>query len=139
MTLQGLEGWIRRGCPCINKGGPGKPWQFDVLALMEWRYSPEEYGVEDPEKLPPRERRDWYDGERKRRDLQILDRELIPLDEFSKTYSEVIKSVAASLETLPDMLERDAGMTGAQLQTVYRVVDGLREDIYHKLGENSGD
>ena len=89
----------------------------------------------NPEELTPKERKDWYDGEHKRRDLQIRDRELIPVEEFTRIYSHMLKVVAAGLETLPDMLERDAGLSGKQLEPVFTVVDGLRETIYHELGK----
>ena len=134
VSLPTIEGWIRRGCPVIQRGSRGVSWTLDLLAVAMWRYVPEQEDQSlDPENLPPKERKDWYDGEKRRREIQERDRELIPVEEFDQVYSHMIKLVAAGLETLPDLLERDAGLTGEQLEPVFRTIDGLRESLFQSL------
>ncbi len=135
VSLPTIDAWIRRGCPVVQRGAHGLPWILDLLEIAIWRYGSSEEEILDPDKMPPKERKDWYDGEKRRREIQTQDRELIPADEFDREYSRMIKLVAAGLETLPDRLERDAGLKGTQLEPVFRVVDGLREDLYHALTE----
>lgn len=61
-------------------------------------------------------------------------RELIPIREHELALAAAFKTVAAALETLPDVLERDAGIGGAAIEAVQRVVDRVRDDLYRRLG-----
>lgn len=133
VSLPTIEAWIRRGCPVIRRGAKGISWQIDLMAAMRWRFFPEEEEEEgkfNPDDLPPKDRKDWYDGEKKKRDLQIQDKELYIAHEHDREVSRVFKAIATGLETLPDMLERDAGLDGHQLAPVFKVVDQLREQLY---------
>ena len=47
--------------------------------------------------------------------------------------------VAAGLETLPDKLELDAGLTGVQVEPVIRTIDALRESLYTALTTRGND
>lgn len=31
-----VDGWIKRGCPVVERGGRGKEWQFDTAAVVRW-------------------------------------------------------------------------------------------------------
>lgn len=134
VSVGSVEAWIRRGCPVFQRGRRGYPWIIDLLAVAQWRYGvTDEPERTDPDDMTPKDRKDWYDGEKKRREMMVEDRELIPVSEFDAEYSRVIKIVAAGLETLPDKLELDAGLTGLQLQPVIRTVDTMRETLYQLL------
>lgn len=89
--------------------------------------------------MNPKERLDWYRSEIARRKLQVEDGELIPVADFDATYSRMIKLTAAALETLPDQLELDAGLSGTQLEPVIRVIDSLRESLYAALVDRDGE
>jgi hypothetical protein len=39
VSLTTIDNWIRRGMPYLQKGGPGKVWDFDRDAVDEWRSS----------------------------------------------------------------------------------------------------
>jgi hypothetical protein len=41
-----------------------------------------------------------------------------------------MKTLAQTLDTLPDVLERDAGLSGETVQIVQRVIDAARESMY---------
>jgi hypothetical protein len=60
-------------------------------------------------------------------------KELVPVREFELALATGYKTVAAVLESLPDVLERDAGLTGAQVEMVQVIVDRLRDDLYSRL------
>lgn len=85
---------------------------------------------DDEGKMTPRDRLAHYNAELKLRELQIQDGELYVAHEHDRAVSRVFKAVAAGLETLPDVLERDAGLDGHQLECVFALIDKLREQIY---------
>lgn len=60
-------------------------------------------------------------------------RELIPIRDHETALATAFKMVAAALETLPDVLERDAGLSGAAIEVAQRVVDRVRDDLYRRL------
>jgi len=32
-----IDNWIRKGCPCVEKGSNGKPWKFNLAEVARWR------------------------------------------------------------------------------------------------------
>jgi phage terminase Nu1 subunit (DNA packaging protein) len=131
-----VEGWVRRGCPVMERGDLRKSYKFDLLKVAEWRFKPDQTGESsetDPEKLPPKERLDWYNGEKARRALQIQDGELLPAADVEVEWSSFVKTLVNFLDTLFDVLERDAGLTGAQIERGRQLVDRERERLYRQL------
>lgn len=37
MSLNTVDHWVRTGCPVVQKGGPGKKWQFNTADVLGWR------------------------------------------------------------------------------------------------------
>lgn len=89
----------------------------------------------DPEQLPPKDRLDWFKSERERRLLQVQDKELIPAAEVEIEVAALVKSFIGTLDTLPDVLERDAGITGAAAEVAQRVIDAERDRLYERLSQ----
>lgn len=87
----------------------------------------------DPDKMRPTDRRAWYDSEQTRIAIAKELRHLIPDDEVGQGYSLLIKAIAAGLDSLPDILERDAGLSPEALQIAQRVIDEMREHIYRLI------
>jgi phage terminase Nu1 subunit (DNA packaging protein) len=140
VSPQALDGWIRRGCPAVVRGSAGVPWRFDLRALAEWRYGRNATGTAtegdiDPDALDPKARLDWYRGTRERTRHQQEIGELIEAETFRTELSAVLKIVAATLEDLPDRLEREAGLPGAAVEVAIRVVDDLRERMFKRIVE----
>jgi phage terminase Nu1 subunit (DNA packaging protein) len=111
-----IGAWISRGCPVTKAGeGPGDPWVLDALAVAEWRYTgPEADEIENgrPEDFQPSDRKAWFESERVRRELQVKDRELIRVSEVEEVVATAFALIAQELRTLPDSLERRAGLSG---------------------------
>lgn len=84
----------------------------------------------DPAKLPPMERRAWYQSESERLDVETKKRQLIPAAEVEAEIAAGFKLVAQTLDTLPDRLERDCALGGDQVGLVQHVIDQLREELY---------
>jgi len=113
-----------------ERGYPGYFMTDAAPALLE--IEAQEHTA-DPEKMNPRERKEWYEGERRRRELQIQDGELYVAHEQDREVSRVFKMVANGLEALPDILERDAGLQGHQLEPVFRAIDSMREQLFQEI------
>ena len=83
--------------------------------------------------MTPRERFDHWRAMREQRRHEIECGQLIPIADFDREFSRLIKLTAAALETFPDRLQLDAGLSGPQLDPVIRAIDSLRETLYTAL------
>jgi phage terminase Nu1 subunit (DNA packaging protein) len=135
VSPQSIDGWIRRGCPAVERGAQGKQWKFDLLDLAKWRFGLQagEDGSIDPSAMTPKDRLDHYRALREQSKHQQEVGELISSDEYERALSTSLKQVAMMLESLPDLLERDAGLSGAAVEKSIAVVDALRERLYKAL------
>ena len=61
--------------------------------------------------------------------------ELIPVAVHERELAAVLKVVAVTIESLPDVLERDAGITGLAVERAQMTCDRVRESIYKRLLE----
>jgi len=98
ISLPTLDTWIRKDCPCIQQGGRGVQWQFDILEVAKWKYgSQDEYGRDNPEEMAPKERLDWYRGDRER-DSHAKERGmLIPFDLAERLMGSAFSDIRAGL------------------------------------------
>lgn len=134
VSVATVDAWLRRGCPYQQKGGPGKGWVLDLRDVAQWYYGGKTADQEeDPEKLSPKDRLDWYRGARERTKHLEEVGELMRATDFEHALASALKAVAVGLESLPDVLERDAGITGVAVETAQRVIDRLREDLHKRL------
>ena len=134
VSVATVDAWLRRGCPYIQKGGPGKGWVFDLREVAQWYYGKGAQDTEDdPEKLDPKSRLDWYRGTRERTKHLEESGELIPSAQYEQALASAFKAVAQTLESLPDVLERDAGIDGAGVERCQSVIDRVRDDLYGAL------
>lgn len=93
--------------------------------------------VSDPDELEPQDRKAWFQSERERVKLELEIREVVPVDEVYQEMSALAKAIANSLETLSDMLERDAGLPPEAIERVEKVTDQLREQLYQTIISDS--
>lgn len=134
VSLPTIDKWIRDGMPYIERGAPRVPWQIDLHAAAKWRYEARlPSGQIDPETLPPAERKLWYDGEARRRDIQERDRHLIPDSEVEQTVATAFASVAQAMLALPDNLERRAGLTPSQSDAIQQAIHESLNDLAERL------
>jgi len=87
----------------------------------------------NPEKLEPFKRRAHYQAELDKIRLQRDRGELVTATEVERCYAEVFGLLGQALETLPDILERDAAATPAQLVVIEATIDKVREQLYQRL------
>ncbi len=88
---------------------------------------------DDPSQWSPRDRLDHYRAENERIKLETAQRRLIPIEQYEDTLSTAFKSLALGLETMPDVIERDAGLTGCEVDIMQRIIDSQRQMLYDSL------
>lgn len=128
-----IQQLVRQGV--LSKTDRGK---YDLLlAVREYvRYLHQnnEPTSKDPEEMLPKERLDWYRGTRERTNHLKEIGELVPAVEFERALAKALKTLAAQLETLPEIIERQAGLDGAAIDRVIVAVDAMRQKLYDALG-----
>lgn len=134
ISLPTLESWMRKGAPVIQRGSRGISWILDLNAVARWHYEGRaEMGEIDPDAMSPADRKAWYEGESKKRDLQIRDRELIPVAEVERTISVAFAAIAQDIRAIPDNLERRHGVSQDVAVSVesalYEALDALAERL----------
>jgi hypothetical protein len=110
---------------------------LNLLDVARWRYAAPETDGEgfDPDRASPKDRKDWFDSEFRRRQLQERDAELIPAAEVERGLADLVSQVVRTLDTLGDVLERDAGITGEAVERVHRVTDAARDELYRRVSD----
>ena len=92
----------------------------------------------DPDDLPPQDRKAWFQSENERVKLEKDMRLLVPVEEAHREMSRLAKAVASGLDSLADMLERDAGLAPEAIEMVEQVTDNLREQMYQTIIDDEG-
>jgi hypothetical protein len=90
----------------------------------------------DPDELEPFQRKAHYQAEREKLELQTERGELIPRIEVEREQARILSILVRTMDTLPDILERDCGATPAQLEKIERICDHIREQMYGELTQN---
>lgn len=84
----------------------------------------------DPDQMDPQSRRAWFQSENERLKFESGQRHLVPDDQVAREYAQMVKAVANGLDSLPDELERECGLTPEALELVQMKIDAMRESIY---------
>ena len=92
-----------------------------------------ENGAVDPDTLSPADRKHWYHAELAKMQVQTTARELIPAAEVEAGMAAMAKRMVQFLDTMPDQLERDAGLTPAQVDAVHVSVGRMRGALYESI------
>ncbi|WP_245947787.1 DUF1441 family protein [Billgrantia montanilacus] len=104
----------------------------DVVDAMTARQS-ETAGPPSIDELMPQDRKAWFQSENERVKLDRELRNLVPVEEAQREMSILAKAMASGLDSLADMLERDAGLPPEAIEQVERVTDALREQMYQAI------
>ncbi len=127
VSVNAVDGWIRRGCPYVRRGDLRTPWVFDLLKVLKWRFTqPQLARCDDPEAMSPRDRRDWYEGEAVRIQIEELRANLISRDEFDAEKSRIQSVLAECLDQLPDKLTTSCELPPAASATLRDLIDRER-------------
>jgi len=88
---------------------------------------------QDPDTMDPYKRKAHYQGEHEKLKLQVERRELIPRIETEQEMAAMLKITAECFDTLPDVMERDCGLTADTLARMEAHLDKARESLYLRL------
>jgi hypothetical protein len=85
--------------------------------------------AQDPTRMEPKERKDWFQSENERIKLQKSLRQLIPDSEVMGVFSAMSGAMVQVLDTLPDILERDCALSPQAVLAVQSIIDNLRNEL----------
>ena len=121
--------------PAGKRGGHPVYRARDVLKALTSDFD----GADDPDKLKPWERKAHYQAEHEKLRLQVERGELVPAIEVERGHGQIFAITTQGIDTLPDVLERDVGLTPLQLARVEKHLDEMREALYQALIEGEDD
>lgn len=130
-----IEGWIRKGMPVVDRGSRGVSAVIDLLSAAEWKFATQHEGGKDPELMEAQDRKAWYEGETKRRDLQIKDRELIPAHDVERVIATAFAAISSDVRAIPDNLERKHGISGEVAEAVEAELHLAMDSLASRLAE----
>jgi hypothetical protein len=96
-------------------------------------------GVVDPCDLPPMERRAFYQSENERLKVETTTGQLVPAAEVEADYAALVKKVVQFFDTLPDVLERKAGLRPEQVVKVQDECDRVRQSMFEAITDDVRD
>lgn len=87
----------------------------------------------DPDLMAPHDKLAHYRAARERLRMMVEDGDLIPADEAREVFATAAKNMIQSLDTLPDVLERDYALDPETVQGMIKTIDGVRQDMTQAL------
>lgn len=104
----------------------------EVLPLL---YGNDDEGNVDPEKLDPFSRKSHYQAEAERRKLMVEAKDLVTREDYVEEMARVLRLLQQFADTVPDVLERDCGLTPDQVARVEKQCDELRNSLAEDLSK----
>lgn len=89
--------------------------------------------------LSPMDRKAFWQAENERLKYEEKTGELIPASEVALEMGTMAKAVVQTLETLPDILERDCGLQPKDLIRVQQVIDDVRDQMALHIQQANSD
>jgi len=83
--------------------------------------------IQNPDKMGPKDRKDWYQSENERIKLEESLKQLLPASEAHREMALLVKGISQVLDTWPDKLERDRGWRPDQIAEAQVAIDEMRE------------
>jgi phage terminase Nu1 subunit (DNA packaging protein) len=121
--------------PAGKRGGHPVYRARDVIAALISNGE----AADDPDKLKPWERKAHYQAEHEKLRLQVERGELVPSIEVEQEMAAMAKRFIQTLDTLPDLIERDVGAHPALLERIERAIDKERETLFEDLNKDAED
>ena len=134
VSVQAVDGWIRRGVPVMERGAKGVPWQFRLADVVEWlneRNSGDSADLAKERALLAREQRLKTNLERRR-----LEGELVAVDEVESVWSDMVLSMRAKLLGLPTRLAPQL-VTMTDRRQIEETIRLVVFEALHELAEDS--
>jgi hypothetical protein len=111
--------------------------RYRLADLLQCAYLLDDEGNLNPAGLDPFKRKAHYQAATEEVRYRAECGEFISKIQFEREYANAMKCFAQFRDTLPDILERDCGLTPAQISIVQTRLDQTSDDFHRAL--NSGD
>lgn len=116
----------------------------DVRELVVKPADEEQENISDPDKMAPDKRRLFYQAEDLRQAAELKARKnaieagkLLEAAHVERVIAEAFKTMALTLDTLPDLFERDGLIQSSDVQRVIEIVDSSRNQLANDLSNLS--
>lgn len=132
-----LVGKKLQRCRHIDTGAAGNPL-YDLREAASYIVEPkldiEEYlATIKPDKLPDRLRESFWNARLKEQKFNREAGSLWYTEQVMAFFSEVLQELRDKLQTIPDTVERLAGLDEKQWLMVRNMIDGVQEDLYQTV------
>jgi len=87
----------------------------------------------DPDSLQPTDRRAWFQSENERLKFEVEVGQLCLDEEVRIEMANLVKPMLAELEVLPDLLERDCGLSPKAVKYVQDKIDDIRNSMAERM------
>lgn len=94
-----------------------------------WMPNTSANGMNDPDKMSPKERSDWFRSENERLKFERESGFSVSSDDAREQMAIIVKMMVQVLETLPDILERDHHLDCKIISAIQDRIDALREEL----------
>jgi len=91
------------------------------------------YDFSDPEKLPPKERRDYYEGTLAKIKVEKEEGVLLDYADVRQIVAEIIKPAINFLHSIPDNLERDYNIPHSAVSKLETEINALLENWANEI------
>lgn len=163
VSLPTIDNWaadeFEGGMPCHEEGSNGRPYKYDLDQVRAWRgrrSGEREAEKEQKEALIRRQqdtldlqggsadgvdllsseaRSKYYESELKRMKTDQMRGTLVLADEFEAELGAVFKMMAQWLQSLPDHLQREAGLDTGMTALVQEKTDAFQESLAREMME----
>ncbi len=92
-----VDAWVKKGCPVLEKPGRGKTSKYDSAAVHKWLLM----GKEDLDLQEERAKLAVEQTRQKKRENDIEEGLIAPVDLLSEVLSDVCQQIASTLDAIP--------------------------------------
>ena len=114
------------------KGHPVYHIKDAAIALLQVGRQGSFNGPQDLDQFPEA-RKAWYQSENERLKFETSVGQLLLATDVHRSMAGMVKAIVAALESIPDLLEHDAGLEPQAVDLVANLLDGVREGAAQKV------
>ena len=104
MSLPTVDGWVRSGCPFIQRGGRGKEWSFNTADVSKWlrdKAREEGSGTSLADESELKRRKLAAEAEKAELELAKAKGEVATVEDFERAQSAMMAAIRANMRNVP--------------------------------------
>lgn len=91
------------------------------------------FEAQDPAKMKPKDRLDYFRAETERLSYEEKQRQVIPVAQYRTEFARVIKILSAGLDSVPDKIEQKCSLEPEVTEQIEVVIDSIRNDMADEI------